>query len=227
MSIVPNPYGLRTHLKRKPFPRSTGFQGICIHTTGRGVREHAPLTPDQAALKWYGNTEATCPHFLIGEAGSIYHITSTELVAPHCGVTAARRNAMLDGTWTEQVGAVGLDLWRKRWPGRKSPQHLFSGPSANAAYIGIELIPGADATFGDLQYAALRGLIGHIDESERIWIQNTALPNSRLLGHEDLSPWTTAQGGRWDKLGGWDPGSLRHSPRFDWSRVSGEKLVTP
>lgn len=43
------------------------------------------------------------------------------------------------------------------------------------------------------------------------WPESAAERAPAFLGHEDCDPW-----GRGTKAGGWDPGSLRGSPRFCW-----------
>lgn len=226
--------GVFTDFARQENP----WYGVLFHTTGSGVLELAKnrsWSTVDAALWTYGQEWSSCPHYLNDESGQLWLITSEDLIAPHCGVKGWMRSAMLDGSWIEHVSSVGLERWRARWPGVKSPQHLFPSLSGNHAYLGVENIPQPDGTFTDRQYASLAKLVADFDVRHSIGILHSIASTTRpvgppidvngvsrthrLVGHEDVNPFNTSDGGRWDKKGGWDPGALRIEPKFHWEKV--------
>ena len=191
--------------------------GILVHTTGRGVPTRAKdtgLPAHEIALAYYLSSGANFPHYLIAGEGTIWAVADETVRAWHAGITTEDRAQYLTGEWETQVSPEGLAHWRARWPGIKSPQHLYPGKSPNEIYIGVELIPSNDRTdngtlFTTAQYAALSKLI------QDVATRHGFIPaGARLLGHEDVSPLT-----RWDKQGGWDPGFLRDNPLFRWDLV--------
>ena len=196
--------------------------GVCVHTTGRGVpdkalREHRTDVAS-VALELYSRPGENFPHYCIDWGGCIYQIADEQIRAWHVAITLADRARYWAGSWKTALDPSAVDLWNIRWPGVKSPLHLFPSRAPNNDYLGVELIPRMlrerwpynQTLFTDAQYAALSRLLTDIEDRYAI-----TLTGSRLVGHEDISPLT-----RWDSLGGWDPGALRARPYFDWSLVS-------
>lgn len=192
--------------------------GICVHTTGRGVpalalkRHEKPM---ETALKYYSDPSSPCPHYVIDGLGVVEQVANSHSIVPHVGVSAIERKSMLNGDWTAHCDPRALKLWRDKWKNYKSPQHLFPTASANASYLGIEMIPQLEKDangelFTAAQYAALAIFVARLGEIHEIDIKDPR----KLLGHEDLDPF-----GRWDSKGGWDPGALREKPYFRWDRV--------
>lgn len=193
--------------------------GVCVHSTGRGVPGKARklrVDPMRVALDVYLSPVGDCPHYVIDYDGKIAQVADERLRARHAGVPADERAAYLDGSWVGRVAAVPLERWRRRWPGFKSPQHLYPTTSPNEAYLGIECIPLLEPRsdddpdlFTDSQYRALGALIADV---ETRWGISCSGP--RLVGHEDVEPLT-----RWTSRAGWDPGSLSARPAFRWDRL--------
>lgn len=201
-----------TAKKRNPMPSGVPY-GIMIHTTGRGVISKAVqrgTTPVDEALNYYLKTCGV--HYLNGYDGTLIQMLPDDRFGAHAGVSEIHRKKMLSGEWKRDFSINVVSLWEKRWPGVKSPQHLFPTTSPNGSYIGVENVPKMNLQYTDAQYETLiqlcfeRGLAHNWPEG---WHRT-----SRLLCHEDTSPYT-----RWDSGGGWDPGALRESPRFDWDRL--------
>lgn len=200
--------------------------GDCIHTTGSGVESHAveftkktghPWTLAEVAAYFYSNPGMGCPHEFIAHDGSITRVTPETLIPAHCGVQPYQRTAMLKGTWDDMCPAEMVRQFRMAWPTFASPQHLFPGPNANWKYRGTELIPTKDKLFTPQQYDSLAVRLAW--SSKTYEIDHLGGKGNRLVGHEDLNPWPTAQRGRADAKGGWDPGARRVVPRFNWTRV--------
>lgn len=196
--------------------KSTGFQGPCVHTMGSGIDELARTRGWTAAetFCWvYSQLWSGHPHAGIDTDGTVYVITDLSLVAVHCGAQPWMRKRYLDGSWREHVSPVGLKHWDKRWPGIKSPAGLLrKGTSFNFGWFGIELKPLPDGTFSPQQYRALAALI--IEWCDLLGIDLAAF--AAMVGHEDLVVFDTAERGRWNHKGGWDPGFLKDVPKFSW-----------
>ncbi len=215
----------------KPWRKKLKPFGLCFHTSGRTIVERAlkkGIRPIDLALKHYRRTGAC--HFVIDHDGTIYQLLDTEIRGAHVGLGGWRKR-YLNGSWRnrmrEQLRHLPLSLWDARWPGLKSPQHMFPGKTPNGAYLGVEFLPlmheQADGTwFSDAQYKAATELFGCLwrcyewppmpysgrHAQDKGW--------SRAPAHEDLTPHS-----RWKRRGGWDPGALRHKPRFNWAKVLG------
>ena len=199
--------------------------GLCVHTTGRGVPNQANRTKRDAleiAIGIY-TRGPNAAHYVIGYTGTIAQIVPDDRIAWHVGGGAKKRALYLTGNWRDprECAPAAVRAWDRQWPGRKSPQHLFPGESANAAYVGVELIPtakgqGVPAAGGGLftvgQYAALIAL--GADLAERHGWPADWSSTSRLVGHEDVGLLD-----RHVEEGGWDPGFLRDEPLFDFPRV--------
>lgn len=223
-------------------PRKSVF-GVCVHTTGRGPYDHIPKRGKdvtESALWFYAQSWMSVAHYVINSNGVIYQVVDEALVAPHCGIDAWQRQTMIDGSWLQPVLSTtaiamfkklkenenkpvprppspkGVELWKARWPGFASPLKLYPTTSANDAYVGIEMIPKREPdkyngqNFEQAQYRALNELLRDIQSRHEI-----ELKGSRLVGHEDVDPYD-----RWDRTGGWDPGSLRPDPHFNWGFIA-------
>lgn len=200
-------------------PNPTAF-GVMIHTTGRGLLDIARrerISPLEAAINVYTRPGAYFPHYVVYGDDAV-QIADERERARHCGLSG-KYSTYTSGAWESQVPAASLARWKRRWVGKKSPMALFPGRSPNAVFVGIEMIPKADATFSGptiRRAAQIAGDVIHrhgypltLPAGEGGWV--------RCLGHEDVSPLT-----RWNGQGGWDPGFLRASPRFMWSTFYGE-----
>lgn len=212
--------------------RDEPWFGDCVHTAGSGIAEQREVFERKTGQKWtlaevacyfYSSPGMGCPDEVIDHEGAVYRIVPQDRIPAHCGVAPWMRRVMLDGTWELHCPAEMVRHWIAYWRsdevaaamGRvyESPQHLFPGVNANWKYRGTELIPLPDKTFTLAQY---RSLAARIDaNSERHDIPHLTQP-TRLVGHEDLNPFPTAQRGRADKNGGWDPGARRSVVRFSW-----------
>lgn len=197
--------------------------GLCVHTTGSGVptkaKEHG-VDPMEIALNVYLAPDAPSrgvftnfPHYVLGHDGVLIQIAEESERARHAAVESEDRAAYLSGAWRKKVSTVGLRLWEEKWPGFKSPSHLYPSKSPNEDYIGVELIPHLvpfpdGSRFSAEQYATLKALI--LDVEVR---HNVRLRGPRLVGHEDIDPLD-----RWTSRGGYDPGSLQVKPSFYWAR---------
>lgn len=192
--------------------------GVCVHTTGRTIVERAlkaGKNPIDEVIAYYQADWKS--HYVIGWGGDIFQFFPDTYRGAHIGVSPAERKRYLSGAWlVDFKDAVGLELWRKRWPLYTSPQHLFPGASPNGAYLGVELVPLLDEHDG-LWYSADQHQavvdLCHERAFYHGWPAGWFTTGS-LCGHEDLDAYA-----RWDKGGGWDPGGLRLRARFDWSFV--------
>lgn len=199
--------------------------GFCVHTSGSGVATRAAIfarngknpaqdTPEEVAIWCYSALWSYFTTYLIVNSGKLYAICDEDLRAPHAGFTdPTHRGLCLSGAWRQVCSPAGVRLWDARWPGRKSPAHLYPSRNPNEDFISVELVPllKADAT-GSLFTPAQYGTLGRL-------IKDVQTRHGKVvLGHEDLNPFS-GKHGRWDRSGGWDPGALRARPYFDWARV--------
>lgn len=216
-----SPLAVQKPAKRPRFRRIKPF-GLVVHTSGRGILARAQrddMEPVMAALKWYRAFARSGVHYVIGYDGAIFQLVADNLRGAHVGLSRKDRQRYLDGSWMHGKTQQALTLWRARWPGKKSPQHLYPGRSVNGCYIGVEMVPlpasrvGHDGLwFTHDQHEAVRQLACDLAIRHR-WPKGWQF-SPRLLGHEDVTPHS-----RWDKGGGWDPGALRAKPRLDWARI--------
>lgn len=193
--------------------------GLCVHTSGRGIVTRAKkkgVLPVDLALKWYRRKGSV--HFLIDYDGTVYQMLDANRQGAHVGISKKERNAYLNGAWANEVPTNALLLWLQKWPKKKSPQHLYPSKSPNQCYVGVELLPMQGSRggmwFTDEQCTAVKELYNQLAAMYGWPLNPRKLPNTRLLGHEDIDAF-----GRWQKSGGWDPGALRKFPRFSWDRI--------
>lgn len=218
-----SPLAIQKPAKRRRF-RKIDPWGLGVHTTGRGILARAhreDMEPIEAALKWYRAIRRSGVHYVTDYDGCIYQMLDDNIRGAHIGLSRRDRQDYLSGRWTIGQSAEALAMWRARWPGKKSPQHLYPTRSPNGCYVGVELLPLAAEDVGDdglwftpAQHVAVRNLAWDLAHRHR-WPEGWQW-SARLLGHEDLTPHS-----RWQLRGGWDPGALRDIPRFGWARVRG------
>lgn len=204
--------------------------GFLLHTTGGGVtakakREHSK--PIDVALKIYVNYQNGAagyfwggPNYVIDHDGTAYQIAPDECRTEHAG----SNNRMLyhTGSWVNRVPPEVVAQWSKRWPKYKHPYAMFPSISPNIDYIGCEMIPVGDGFGGAPMAPGLRFTKAQHDTAVALGKDLGARHGwpdgwwngGRLLGHEDVDPIE-----RHDALGGWDPGSMRAAPFFDFAYV--------
>jgi N-acetyl-anhydromuramyl-L-alanine amidase AmpD len=219
------------------------IHGICVHTTGDGIpaeveKRAAKSPPNWATLhldvarEVYVGMGLVGPHYVIDPYGSVEKYAKPELVRYHAGVAAEERRSFLDGHWEEDANRIPRDVvawWKRRWPGIKSPSHLYPSKSPNKDYIGIELIPAgsyvkskAGSTswqfqhgsrpgfdkqrFSVEQYCALAMLCNQLAETHGLDLEKPGV----LVGHEDVNPYSRP---------GWDPGDKIEA--FSWNLLNG------
>lgn len=209
--------GNHQDVRDRPNPKAFG---VMIHTTGRGLLDRARrerISPMEAAINVYTAPGAYFPHYVV-HGNEAVQIADERERASHAGVPASQRRLYLSGQWESMVPKKTLKRWRKRWPGFKSPSHLYPGRSPNACYIGIEMIPKRDATFSWPTVKTAARLTEDIMARHGIDpgddLDGTGYP--QLVGHEDVEPLE-----RWNRFGGWDPGALRAKPLFIWDTFHG------
>lgn len=211
---------LRTTLTVDGSPKKCRKQGrrwfgVLIHTTGGGIAKLARLkgrTIEAVTRSVYGNVGMSFAHRVVMPEGWILRCADDSIIAPHCGVKAWQRAALLDGTWRAHVSDEGERLWGERWPGVKSPQHLFPTSGGNDAYLGIETVQveaidrATGTRFTMAQYVATARQVVAWERAHGF-----VAAGNRLLTHEDVQPFE-----RWDAHGGWDPGVIRAKPTYNW-----------
>lgn len=204
--------------------RTAPVYGVAVHCTGSGIVEEAlkaHCDPFELACERYANAQRQpyFAHHIIGYDGRIAQVADEHEDAQHVGFPAADRAAFLDGSWSARLGPGYVTRWRARWPGVKSPAHLFPGSSTNNVLVGMELlvwVPGCpgERPAGSLRYTPAQhesaGLLA-ADIADRWDFPVGWQRTGRLAAHEDLNPLARVKDGQ-----GWDPGVLRDSPWFDW-----------
>lgn len=204
--------------------------GLLLHTTGNGIPAKAvaeSIHPLEAAVNVYrGMREG--PHLILPPCGRVLQVRDLLEVSWHAGVSEAQRLKFLHEDWTTDIDDHVVEWWRARWPGVKSPQHLYPTASPNLAYVGVEMVPcgiikGAEfrplwgkpahpgARFTLAQYVAAADIALEMNRRFEIFPPEARIyytgPSSlgtlqlgaRVCGHEDVNPVTRP---------GWDPGSL-------------------
>lgn len=190
--------------------------GLAVHTTGDGVVEKAQKEgkePFDVALAYYKTGFIT--HYVVNYDGKITQLMPDNYKGAHIGIKKEERLKFLSGAWEKDFeGTPVLELWKKRWPDFKSPQHLYPTKSPNTCYLGCEMVPLGTPRdnglwFTDDQHQAIIDLW-----NDRAAFHEWEGKRGQLIGHEDVAAYS-----RWQKSGGWDPGALRLEPRFDWDHI--------
>jgi hypothetical protein len=181
------------YAKPRPNPplRPGPIFGLCIHTTGRGVTEKAAKTgrdPIDVAIAAYmakvirdGKEVHHGPAYVVGLDGRVVQIASELARTEHVG--GLRREEYLSGRWLNAPFPEAIRQWKLAWPGRKSPAHLYPGPSANSAYC---LDPSTRVLCADLHWRAI-GMLAVGDE---------IVGFDETLGHQNKLRHATIQGTR-------------------------------
>lgn len=223
------PFAVQVPRRSDEITRRARAWGFLIHTTGRGLVDKARkkgLSPIKVALDWYRDSQNGAngypwggPGYVLDHDGKIYQIADDLVLTNHAG--GPDRARYLDGSWARMVSPETLARWRAQWPRHKSPQSLYPSRSANADYVGLEMIP-CGAGFGTpmrpgllftkAQHDAVAAL-GRDLALRHGWPAGWA-KTGRLVGHEDVQPLQ-----RSDARGGWDPGHLRARPYFDFPAI--------
>lgn len=233
------PADLRPGTKR----RGGGPVGVMIHTTGVGIVDRAVkygAEPFSYALGRYQDVLRYWAHGLIGWDGDLGIISDAEDRVPHCGMDKTEYQLLKSGEWKLPVNcpdgttaaqwASLVRRWERRWGKWDGPLVLSDGRRPNDAYVGIEMLAGARKCvpnerlagwFTFEQYEKLAKVIFHLSKKHDWniypWLQQTWHPEGGacpVVGHEDMNPLTRVKG-----PGGWDPGMLRATPRFDEARL--------
>lgn len=196
--------------------RTADVWGLAVHQTGSGITYAAQkkqVAPLEYAVAYYSKPGNNFAHYVIGYDGTIVQIADEKERAWHIGLDAEGRQLYLSGEWEKKLPAKLVELWKRRWPSYKSPAHLFSGPSPNNCYIGLELLPlePKPAGFEPMFKGARHTLAQHqavvmlaADIEDRYKLPRGWHRTGRLVGHEDIEPIN-----RSSKGAGWDPGYLR------------------
>lgn len=205
--------------------------GICVHTTGDGIPAKVISTRGthlDVARGVYLSMGSVGPHHVVDPFGNVETYADDGVIRHHAGLEAADRRSYLDGHWENdrnRIDPAVVAWWKARWPGVKSPSHLYPSKSINADYVGIELIP-AGAYIKDKGWTWMWGTPPGFDKQrfsvEQYWslaklcngiAKDYGLDLSKvgvLLGHEDVNPKTRP---------GYDPGDKIQA--FSWSLLRG------
>lgn len=205
--------------------------GLLIHTTGGGVTAQAKKQkrrPIDIAIEIYIASQNGSngykwggPTYVLDHDGTLYQLAPDNVKTAHCG--GVHRDEYLDGSWIKKASPAAVAAWFSQWgPRYKHPYQLFPSKSPNNEFVGVECIPIGDGFGGEPMAKGLRFTKAQhdtlIDLAKEISVRH-GWPagwhrTPRLLGHEDVDILN-----RMDKGGGWDPGSLRSAPYFDFSYV--------
>lgn len=214
----------------RPRRRRDALGGLCVHTCGRPWILRQDTTDPHVLLDrlcdYYRDKTAT--HYVVSQRADIVQIASDLEVAWGAAMSNPKtQDGQIErerrwADWIQEKGhSETWKRWRQRWLGFDRPSDLVrwhgAGASANRVLIHIEVMPQTTRSgiyFTPAQHDAVAALaadlaVRHGWAEEPEWWRSP-----RLVGHEDLSST------RWHpRLGGWDPGALAASPRWDWARV--------
>jgi len=192
--------------------------GVLVHTTGVGVLARAQkwkCTPLKAAERIYSKRGASFAHYVIGQDGTIIQIADERERAWQAGMPREQLKLYKSGMWVKKCPRRIVKMWEDRWGPGSTPADLYPSRSPNNDYIGIEMVPNKNTKFSKSQLEiGLPALVADIFIRHGIKFSAKDLMSTRLLGHEDVEPLE-----RWNRRGGWDPGTLRDRPKFKWDDV--------
>jgi N-acetyl-anhydromuramyl-L-alanine amidase AmpD len=205
--------------------------GVAAHCTGSGIITKAlshGADCMEYTVAYYQRPDTYFPHYVIGFDGLIAQVADEHERAQHIGLAGADRQAYRGGGWKSRLPKGLVQRWAARWPGHKSPSHLYPGQSPNNVYVGIELLVWQDDCPGEPRAAGLKYTNEQHDALAALAADIAARwefpmgwqDSGRLACHEDISPLT-----RTSKGSGWDPGVMRVSPWFDWDYFKQRVIV--
>lgn len=219
-------HDFKTHGTMSPY-------GTMVHTTGIALPSrayHRGVDLADETIRVYSNMGDIGPHLVILPSGNVLRLRPTDRVAWHCGLSDWERQQYLSGKWAtdNRIDRSVVAHWESRWsPRYRSPSHLYPSKRPNTDYVGIELVPAvvdsktrrgtewmfgtaasAESWFSAQQYFALAKECVTLAEQYGwpVGWQHTG----RLVGHEDVNPYTRP---------GWDPGIM--SGKFHWGLLTG------
>lgn len=211
--------------------RGSAPYGLVVHTPGSTAIAKARklgIPPLEYLVAHYNERGRFGPHYVCDLDGTLVQLEDDDEVTWHVGWTTIMTRLYRTGRWRRVASAATVEAWDERWPGRRSPLELLPGDTPNACMLGIEVIPIVAPSeyeplvpgmrYTAMQHESVRGLVRDLARRHR-WPR--AELRARVLGHEDLAPlpWPANPSGRADAGGGWDPGALRASPRWDWEWI--------
>ena len=202
--------------------RTEPVYGVVLHCTGSGIVSKAlqlGADPLEYAVQYYMKPESYFAHYVIDFDGTIAQIADEHEKAMHVGFAPEERAAFQSGAWESKLPSSYVAAWKARWPGAKSPAHLFPGPSPNNVYVGMEMLcwqegcAGSPREDGMLYTTAQHEAAAHLcqDIGSRWELPAAWSASARMVCHEDVNPLTRTAKGQ-----GWDPGVVRNNPSFDW-----------
>jgi hypothetical protein len=202
--------------------RTAPVYGVVLHCTGSGIVTKAlkvGADPLEYAVQYYMKPDSYFAHYVIDFDGTIAQIADEHEKAMHVGFAPAERQAFLSGAWESKLSSGYVAAWKARWPGVKSPAHMFPGPSPNNVYVGMEMLcwqegcggspRGVGMLYTSEQHRAAAALCNDI--GNRWGLPPSWRSSPRMVCHEDVNPLTRTARGQ-----GWDPGVVRRNPSFDW-----------
>ncbi len=212
-------------LQQRKTRNITPVWGAAVHCTGTGIVEAAlkkNADPFEYVMAYYGRQDTEFfAHYVVGFDGTIGQVADEMADAQHVGLTPEQRTLFLSGEWESKLPPEYVAAWHRRWPTKRSPAHLFPGPSTNNAYVGFELLcwlpgcggqpRGAGFMYTDAQHEAAARLVADIAARWRWPAGWSTAADGRVACHEDLNPLDRTSQGQ-----GWDPGVVRWKPYFDW-----------
>jgi hypothetical protein len=201
--------------------RKTPAFGVAVHCTGSGIVTKA-LAHGADCLEYavaYYQRGPYFAHYVIGFDGTIAQIADEHERAQHIGMTGPDRAAYLSGAWKARLPRVFTDAWAARWPGFKSPSHLYPTKLPNDSYVAFEMLVWQEGCPGTPRAAGLKYTTEQHDAAAALAADiatRWGFPlgwqrTGRLACHEDVSPLQRQKAGK-----GWDPGVIRAQPWFDW-----------
>ncbi|MGB0717905.1 MAG: N-acetylmuramoyl-L-alanine amidase [Alphaproteobacteria bacterium] len=200
---------------------------MCLHTCGATfVRNHRRNTLQHLA-RYYASSIGT--HYVVGFDGTIVAVVPEDYVAHGASVSLQNEPGQ---DWRKLYPAAARH-WQAAYGHRAfEPSGLYPGRNFNETAIHIEFIPLRDwegvtlpslaeeidvwglSWYSDAQYQA-GGLLAEDIASRHGWKLSDDWFQECVLEHSAVSPITRSHSG-----GGWDPGVLRDSPRFDRNRMA-------
>jgi len=237
---------LWTKKTKRPQGWHGAVYGLVTHTSGSGLPSNAKKAGQKVidrALSYYSRSHGC--HYVCGwHEADLWQIANEIESANGVGVTAIPTKdqkgqvesvaGKYSGSWETDLTPAFVTRWKTRWAHLedvKTPLDLFPTKYANSCYVHVEMPPcvfhhngklvtGAEPMeeglwFTKAQHDNIVKLA--MDIAERNGWPNGWWSTGRFVTHEDITPIS-----RSNRYGGWDPGVLRSTPRFDWDYVVSE-----